>query len=99
MVDPRDLKSSYRPDRETSRATQGLARRRWATVVATGCRWIGGAKRTNRRIRVPASRLQCTIEDKLTLEKVDGREVERYETKVTTGDGHVTKYLKDVPNS
>ena len=47
----------------------------------------------------PCSRLQCAIEDKLTLEKVDGREVEKYETKVTTEDGHVTKYLKDVPNS
>ena len=35
MEGKRDLESSYQLDRETSRATQGQARRRWATVVAT----------------------------------------------------------------
>ena len=50
--------------------TQGQARhlgRKWTNVAVKGCKWIGGAKRTNRRIRVPASAWPCTIEEKLTL--------------------------------
>ena len=67
-------------------------RKRWAIVVATGCKRIGGRKRTNERIQVPVSMWPCTIEEKLTLDQVDGEEVERYETKITDKEGFTTRY-------
>ena len=75
--------------------TQGQARhlgRKWTTVVVKGCKRIGKWKRENKRIRVPASMWPCTIEEKLTLELVDGKEVGRYETKITDNEGFTTRY-------
>ena len=39
----------------------------------------------------------CVIEEKLTLENVDGKEVERYETKVADKEGFTTKYPGKCP--
>ena len=65
---------------------------RWATVVAKGRKRVGKMKRTNRRILVPASMVPCVIEEKMTLENVNGELVERYETKVADKEGFTTKY-------
>ena len=72
-------------------------RKRWAIVVATGCKWIGGEKRTNRRIQVPASMWPCKIEERLTLELVVDKEREMYETKITDKTGFTIRYPGSCP--
>ena len=76
-----------------------LARKmlRWTTVVATGCKRVGRMKRTNRRILVPASMLLCAIEEKLTLENVNGEEVKKYETKMVNKDGYTITFFQKCP--
>ena len=80
-----------------SMAPPARSKFRWTTVVATGCKRVGRMKRINRRILVPASMLPCAIEEKLTLENVDGKEIERYETKVADKEGFTTKYPRKCP--
>ena len=72
-------------------------RKRWAIVVATGCKRIGGRKRTNERIQVPASMWPCKIEERLTLELVVDKEREMYETKITDKEGFTTRYPRRCP--
>ena len=71
--------------------------KRWAIVVATGCKWIGGEKRTNKRIQVPASMWPCKIEERLTLELVVDKEREMYETKITDKIGFTIRYPGSCP--
>ena len=92
MVNRRDVRPGSQLEREIPSGDQGQARKRWATVVVKGRRWIGKLRRVNRRIRVPASMFPCTIEEKLKLEDVNGEEMQRYETRVTNKDGNVTVY-------
>ena len=70
---------------------------RWALIIATGCERIGGRKRTNKQIQVPVNMWPCTIEEKLTLDQVDGKEVKRYETKITDNEGFTTVYPGKCP--
>ena len=82
---------------DTQGKTKCVRGRQWTTVIATGYERIGGAKRTNRRILVPASMFPCAIEEKLIIKMVDGKKVERYETKVADNEGFITKYPGECP--
>ena len=82
---------------DTQGKTRGCKGRQWTTVITTGYERIGGAKRTNRRILVPASMFPCAIEEKLIIKMVDGKKVERYETKVADNEGFITKYPGECP--
>ncbi|GJU22300.1 putative reverse transcriptase domain-containing protein [Tanacetum coccineum] len=70
---------------------------RLGVAIATGRRgyykpgtraWVS---RTSRRIRIPVSMYPCRVEERLTIELAEGREVEKIVTTVTK-NGVVTKY-------
>ncbi|GKD17059.1 hypothetical protein Tco_1206217, partial [Tanacetum coccineum] len=57
-----------------------------------GCdRLVKNTKRSNRKIRIPTSLWPCRVEEKLTLEEVDGQTVEKLETRIIARDGTITK--------
>ncbi|GJS46632.1 hypothetical protein Tco_0596753 [Tanacetum coccineum] len=67
-------------------------------TIATGCRgyykpgtraWVS---RISRKIRIPISMYPCRVEERLTIELAEGREVEKIVTTVTK-NGVVTRYL------
>ncbi|GJW16358.1 putative reverse transcriptase domain-containing protein [Tanacetum coccineum] len=68
-------------------------RRKYHDLVAsaTGCKRIKNTKRCKRKIRIPISIWPCKVEEKMTLEEVDGQTVEKIETTIIAKDGTVTK--------
>ena len=65
---------------------------RWTIVVAIGCERSGRMKRTNRRIRVPASMYPCSNKERRFIEYVGREEVEKFIVTTTSRDGVVTEY-------
>ncbi|GKC70066.1 hypothetical protein Tco_1115949 [Tanacetum coccineum] len=66
-------------------------------AIAKGCRgyyepgtraWV---RRGSRKIRIPVAMYPCRVEERLTIELVEGREVEKVVTTVTK-NGVVTRY-------
>ncbi|GJT61494.1 hypothetical protein Tco_1005027 [Tanacetum coccineum] len=71
---------------------------RWGIAHATGCKgftdpktgiWL---KRINRKIRIPIDLNSCRVEEKLTMEEVDGETIMKLKTKMIAKDGTVSKF-------
>ncbi|GKF39847.1 hypothetical protein Tco_0119908 [Tanacetum coccineum] len=70
-------------------------RRRSFTDPKTGL-WV---RRISRKIRIPIDLYPCQVEEKLIVKEVEGETIMKYETKITTNDGTITKFPRYPPSN